>query len=180
MSGSQGKLWVGNSNAPNISHRLYVGEKTWFAGIFVGSILYGGPGVLPLICSSIPAHFVCSVIIGIVIALFFKCVAALLNPAHRRGGPVKWGLVFYTTVMFSFLTIQTAVALHVQSISYVDNREFPGIAGVVSRGPLGYVGFANQEALNIVSTTMFFVNGWLADGLLVSSLFDTAFTRPGV
>ena len=180
MSGSQRKLWVGNSNAPNISYRLYVGEKTWFAGIFVGSILYGRSRVLPLVRSSTRAQFLCSVILGIVIALSFKCVAALLNPAHRRGGRVKWGLVFYTTVMFSFLTIQTAVALHGQSISYVDNREFPGIVGVVSRGPLGYVSFANQEALNIVSTSMYFVNGWLADGLLVSSPFDTPFTHPGV
>ena len=164
------KIRGGNSNAPNISYSNYVGEKTWFAGIFVDPILYGRLGALPLIHSPTRAHFVCSVFLGIVIALFFKCVAALLNPAHRRGGRVKWGLVFYTVVMFSFLTMQTAVALHVQSISYVGNREFPGIARAVSRGPLGYLGFTRQEALDIVSTSMFFVNGWLADGLLVSSV----------
>ena len=107
-------------------------------------------------------------------------MAALLNQAHHRGQHIKWGLVSHTTVMFSLLTVQTAVALHVQSISYIDNREFPGTKGVSSLGPIGYTVLDNHGALVIVPATMFFLNGWLADGLLVSSLFDATFTYLGV
>ena len=127
----------------------------------------------------IRAHLVCSVILGIVIVLFFKCVAALLDPANRRGERVKWGLVSYTAIMFSFVTLQTALALHAESICYIDDREFPGIEGAAPPGPLGYAGLINHKALTIVPNITFYLNGWLADGLLVSFLFDSALTRLG-
>ena len=111
--------------------------------------------------------------------LAFKCVAALINPTYRRGDPIKWGLVSYTVVMFSFVTVQTAVALYVQSISYIDDRDFPGIEGVISPGPIGYLVFVSHEAFNIVPWVMFFLNGWLADGLLVSFPNDVTLTREG-
>ena len=103
-------------------------------------------------------------------------MAALLNPAHRRGQPVKWGLVSYTVVMFSVVTVLTAINTHIQSIGYVDNREFPGVEGL-SPGPLGYQLFVIPEALTISPNVMFFLNGWLADGFLVSPLFNFAFAR---
>ena len=81
--------------------------------------------------------------------------------------------------MFSVATVQTVVDTRFQSISYIDNREFPGIVGEVSPGPIGYRVFAVKEALSILSTLMFFLNAWLADGLLVSPLLDAASTHPG-
>ena len=70
--------------------------------------------------------------------LFFKCMAALLKPLNRRGERVKWGLVSYTIAMFAFVTVYTAMNLHILSISFIDNREFPGAGGEVHPGPYGY------------------------------------------
>ena len=106
-------------------------------------------------------------------------MAALLDPVDHRGEPIKWGLVSYTVVMFSVATVQTAVNLQIQSISYIDNREFPGIVGEISPGPIGYQVFMGHEALTTLSNVMFFLNAWLADGFLVSSLLYAALTRPG-
>ena len=105
-------------------------------------------------------------------------MAALLNPAYRRGEPIKWGLVSYTVVMFSIATVQAAVDNHLLSISYIDNREF--IMGGLLPGPIGYMLFTSNKALTTLSTAMFFLNAWLADGLLVSSLLDAASTHLGV
>ena len=107
-------------------------------------------------------------------------MAALLHPTYRRGEPAKWGLVFYTMIMFSLATMQTVMDTQLQSISYIDNREFPGIEGEIPSGPFGYLVFAIPEATNVASMTAFYLNAWLADGLLVSSLLDATFTHPGV
>ena len=112
--------------------------------------------------------------------LFFKCIAALVNPVYRRGEPIEWGLVSYTVVMFSVVTVKTAIDLHIQSISHIDHREFPGIEGTIFPGPIGYQLLVSHEALAILSDVMFFLNAWLADGLLVSSLLDAAFIHPGI
>ena len=106
------------------------------------------------------------IILGIVIHLFFQCMGALLNPAGRTTGRVKWVLVAHATAMFSFVTIYTATNLDVQSVSYVDNREYPG-GGVLPSGPLGYEAFMDPEAVGIIRSITFFLNIWLADGLLV-------------
>ena len=72
------------------------------------------------------------------------------------------------------------MVLHVQSICYIDNREFPGIEDMVASGPIGYQALTHHEAITITPNVMFFLNSWLADGLLVSSLIDPVPTRPGV
>ena len=41
MSDSQLKLWSDNPNAPKISYDQYFEEKVYFAGVLLGSILYG-------------------------------------------------------------------------------------------------------------------------------------------
>ena len=96
---------------------------------------------------------------------------ALLN-WKRRG--VKWILIVHNAAMFSIVTICTAVNLDVQSISYIDSREFPGIDGMFPSGPIGYQGFIHSKAISFVATIMFILNNWLADGLLVSSVLDPA------
>lgn len=101
--------------------------------------------------------------------LFFQCMAALIDPIHRRREGVKWGLLSYTVVMFSFVTVFTAMNLNIQSISYIDNREFPGVEGVLPPGPLGYQWFIYSKAITIVPNFMFLLNNWMADGFLVGS-----------
>ena len=117
---------------------------------------------------------------GILIILFFKCMTTLLNPAHHRGEHVKWGIVSYTVAMFSLATVQTAMLFHIESISYIDNREFSGLGDVIPPGPYGYQLFISPEAINIIPSVALTLNNWLADGLLVGSLFNAVLTRPSV
>jgi len=117
---------------------------------------------------------------GIIVVLFFQCMAALFDPANRRMGGIKRGPISYTVATFSFATVLTAVGLHIESISIIDNREFPGIKGVLPPGPLGYQLFIRPTALTIILNLMFFFNNWLADGLLVGSSLHFISTSPGV
>jgi hypothetical protein len=96
-------------------------------------------------------------------------MGALFNPTNRNGEGVRWGLVAYTAIMFSFVTIFTAMNLDIQSISYIDNREFPG-NDELPPGPLGYETLIYSKAISVVPNLMFLMNNWLADGLLVGSL----------
>jgi hypothetical protein len=179
MSDSDQKSWSDNPYAPKIPYNLYFAEKANFAGILIGSIFYGTPKELPLPRPS--AHFLRSIyFLGIVVVLFFRCMGALFNSAHRRRGGIKWGLVSYTVVMFAFVTVFTAMNDHAQSISYIDNREFPGVEGVFPPGPLGYQLSIYSNVLSIIPNLMFLLNNWLADGLLVGPLFDVASTYLGV
>ena len=41
MSDAQDKPWSDNPNAPQIPYYLYFEEKADFAGVLIGSILYG-------------------------------------------------------------------------------------------------------------------------------------------
>ena len=105
--------------------------------------------------------------------LLFQCTAALLNPVHRRGKGVRWWLIFHTVAMFSFVTVYTAMNLHIQFKSFTDNRQD---YGRYSR-PLGYQNYTRVTILGLIPNVMFNLNNWLADGLLVSSLFGAAHTH---
>lgn len=135
--------WSNNPNAPQIPYSLYFAEKANFAGILIGAIFY-----------------------GIVIVLFFQCMGALLDPVNRNREGIRWGLVAYTATSFSLVTIFTAMNLDVQSISYIDNRDFPG-NDALPPGPLGYQTLIYSKAISVVPNLMFLLNNWLADGLLV-------------
>jgi len=110
--------------------------------------------------------------LGSLIVLFFNCMAALFSPAYRRGEGVKWGLVIYTVVMFSLVTVYTATKGHILSICYIDNRGFP------DDGPWGYHEANAYSAIWIIARAAFNLNNWMADGLLVSSSFDAATAHP--
>ena len=97
-------------------------------------------------------------------------MAALLNPVHRKGEGIKWGLVSYTVATFSLATVLTAIHLHIQSICYIDGRGFVDPLGLRPPGPVGYRGHIWSVPLTIVPTAVFLLNNWLADGLLVSYL----------
>ena len=104
-------------------------------------------------------------------------MAALFNPIYRRGEPIKWGILSYTVVMFSLVTVETTMRLRGQSIAYIDNRESPSILGV----PFKYQGpRSDTHALRVILYIIYSLNNWLADGLLVSSLFGAAFAYTGV
>jgi len=116
----------------------------------------------------------------VVITLFFQCIAALLNPIYRRGEGIKWWFVSHTVAMFSCVTMYTAMNLHIQSISFIDNRETVPDPTLAISGPLDYQFNIRGMALGLIPNVMFNLNNWLADGLLVSSLFDAAPTYRGV
>ena len=102
-------------------------------------------------------------------------MAALFNPVYRKGERIKWWLVSYTVVMFSAATVFTWVNIDLLSIAYIDNREFPD-EGKLPPGPYGYQLFISSGALNVATNAMF-LSSWLAEGLLVSSLFGAPFTH---
>ena len=110
-------------------------------------------------------------ILGIVIVLFFQCLDKLLNPIHRTGGTIRWPLVAHTVAMFSFVTILEGMNLNIQSVSYINNREFPGTDQTYP-GPFGFLAFSYSKMINIIPTLTFLLNNLLADGLLVSSVSD--------
>ena len=112
-------------------------------------------------------------ILGMLVVLFFKCMTSLLNPIYRRGERIKWGLVSYTAVMFALATVLTGMSLHILSISFIDNREFSHPEGRLHPGPYGYFEWIYYKPINIIPNAAFCLNNWLADGLLVSSLFDS-------
>jgi len=111
--------------------------------------------------------------------LFFQCMTALSDPASRRRRGIKWGLATYTVLMFSFATVLTGMQLDIQSISFIDNRRFPGFGGLVPPGPLGYQAFTWSGPLFLAPNFVFLLSNWLADGLLVSFSFDAWSARLG-
>lgn len=122
--------------------------------------------VHPLLLITLPVCF----ILGMLIVLFFKCVTALFNPVYRGGKDVKWGLVSYTVIMFSLVTVHLATNLDQLSISYIDNRDFAGpVNGAELHGPYGYQAAINFKAISIIPRAAFRLNNWSADGLLVGS-----------
>ena len=108
-------------------------------------------------------------IVGMVVVLFFQCMFGLLNPANHTRGSLKWGLVAHTVVMFSLVTVSTTMGLDLQSVTYVDNREYNSEFG---SGPLVYQFVTFSDPLNAVPNAMFTLSSWLADSLLVGSVSD--------
>lgn len=145
-----GPPWSDNPYAPRVPYWEYLGEKTNFAGFLIGAIFY-----------------------GIVITLFFQCMGALLNPANHIRGGIKWGLVAHSVAMFAFVTVFTALNLDLQSISYIDNRDYPGDSFMFPPGPLGYQFLVYSKPISLVPTIMFHLNTCLVDGLLLYRCYVT-------
>jgi hypothetical protein len=172
MSDSSQKSWSDNPNAPQIPYDLYFREKATFAGEIIGAIFYGLSTDMPIFLSLL-ALFVRFIVPGIVIVLFFQCMAALFDPANRKREGMRWGFVLFTAAMFSFVTIFTAMSSNILSICFVDNREFPGVGDKLPPGPIGYQFSIYSKAISIIPNLMFLLNNWLADGLLVAFLPDS-------
>lgn len=158
MSDSSEKPWSDGTYAPQIPHLLYTEEKGSLVGSLIGAISYG--------TLAYASFYPCSPCLGIIIALFFQCMGALFDPAYRTTGKIKWPLVAHAVVMFSFVTIFTGMSLYVQSMSFIDTRDFSGNT-LLPPGPIGYQLSLSTNALSIVPAVSLFMNNWLADGLLV-------------
>jgi hypothetical protein len=150
---------------------LHFDEKCFFAGVLIGAILYGRQTYTYYTCLLPSRQPFNPTIPGVVISLFFQCMNALFDPANRAAWGIKWGLVVHTVVTFSFVTIYTGVFLDLQSISWIDNREFPG-SDIIPPGPVGYQFHILHEGISVVPAVMTLMNNWLGDGLLVSPVFD--------
>ena len=123
----------------------------------------------PTVCSLIEVHFVRHIFLGVVTTLSFQCISTLLNPVNRAKGCVKWGLVSHTALMFSLSTAFVGMNLDVQSISYIDNRNWPG-GDEIAPGPVGYQFLLDPDAFTAANNFMWFAGQWLSDGLLVGSI----------
>lgn len=71
--------------------------------------------------------------------------------------------------MFSLVTIHTGMSLHLQSISFIDNRDFPGVDKSTLTGPIVFQALSQADPIRVVPDVVFLLNNLLADGLLVSS-----------
>ena len=135
---SQHKPRQDNPYASKISYCLYFDEKAYHAGIgspwYVIHRTFHYTSFPAYPCSFTHAHV--RSVPGILMISVFKCMAALVNSVHRRGEPIKWGLVSYAPVMF--LIVENAIDIHTRSISHTDNCESSGIEGEVSGGSIGY------------------------------------------
>lgn len=67
--------------------------------------------------------------------------------------------------MFSFVTINVCMNFAIQSISYIDNREFVRNSRTYP-GPFEYQLYIYSEPINVIPSVTFYLNNWLADGLL--------------
>jgi hypothetical protein len=124
----------------------------WYAGIFP--------------CLFMLTLFVLYIILGFVIVLFFRCMGAILDPANRTRGGIKWGLVAHTLVMFSLVTTFTAIELNSQSPTYVGNRQ--SLYTSYSEFLVGQPAYFEWRTDDLTVNILFVSNNWLADGLLVS------------
>lgn len=94
-------------------------------------------------------------------------MGTLLDPVNRTTRCIKWGLVTHTAAMFLFVTIFTVLAI--TPSSFIDNREYPGDYETPP-GPMGYKLTQHSNPLSALPGSMFYLNQWLADGLLASSV----------
>lgn len=144
-------------------------EKVSFARPLVSGIAYGTPTHGPTYLFS--PYLFNAPFPGVVVVLFFQCLGALLNPIGRARGGIKWGLVAHTALMFLFVTIFTLVCP--SRSGFIDNREYPG-DDIYPPGPFGYELSLFPDPLNTLHNSMFYLNQWLADGLLASSMSNPA------
>ena len=134
-----------------------------------GNIWYDNPHTRPSMLTG-PVRIV---FLGIAVALFFRCMSALLGPANTMKSGIRCALVAHTVALFSFLTIPILIDMYYLFLEYISNREFTG-GDEYFPGPLGYDVFLTTKPLATFFDVMFPLNQWLADGLLVSAVSKSA------
>jgi len=63
--------------------------------------------------------------------------------------------------------VDTVLNYGIQSICYIDNRDFTGVNNLLPPGPFSYQQFIYSDAISVVPNVMFFLNTCLADGLFL-------------
>lgn len=144
MSESSEQFWSNNPNAPQIPLVVHLVERGTLVGLFFTTILY-----------------------GVVVALFFRCMYALLSPVNRTQEGIRRGLVVHTVAMFALFTIPCMIEVHLKRTAFIDNRDCPGTDQYPYPGPSAYGVILNSEPITIAYVVMFPLNQWLADGLLL-------------
>ena len=81
--------------------------------------------------------------------------------------------VVHTVALFLFLTIPIGIDIDYLAIEYINNREFPG-NDELPPGPVGYDVIISATETTTVFNVMFPLNQWLADGLLVCPISNSA------
>jgi hypothetical protein len=99
---------------------------------------------------------------GVNLALFFLCVPLLWSQRIKHP-KYAYGMLAFVGLIFSLGTIANGLALYVNQLTYIDDRNYPG-------GPAAFAIEQNSITVNIVATAFYFINQWLQDGLLVCSL----------
>ncbi|EIN05001.1 hypothetical protein PUNSTDRAFT_75406 [Punctularia strigosozonata HHB-11173 SS5] len=107
---------------------------------------------------------------GLNLALFVQCVPLLW--AQRKKDPkYSYAALLFVGLIFSFSTIANGIAMFMNQLAFVDDRNYPGGPAV----------FASEQVpitqnLNLVATACYFFNQWLQDGFLLYRLYVIADT----
>ena len=173
MSDTQQKPWSDNPNAPKVPYDVYFAEKSNFAGVLIAAVFYGMSGTPNL---HVRLYVFNRFVLGFLIMLFFQCMAALLNPVNSKREGIKWGLVCYIVLVFSCATVVIGSAENIASLSFIDNRDFPGVKGLYPPGPVGYMAMTCSGAAGIAPSLGALLGYLLADGLLVRRFSDLRLT----
>lgn len=125
------------------------------------------------ICSSRRTRSTTQLIIpGIVIALLFRCMIALLSPTNRTRGGNRWGLVAHTVALISVATI--SCGRRFPSLGRLHRRPRVSLWRWAPPGPFGYLLLPKFPAVRTISSSVVQVNQWLVGSLLVSPMRNLA------
>ncbi|EIN10129.1 hypothetical protein PUNSTDRAFT_43150 [Punctularia strigosozonata HHB-11173 SS5] len=107
---------------------------------------------------------------GLNLALFVQCVP-LLWAQRKRDPKYSYAALLFVGLIFSFSTIANGIAMFMNQLAFVDDRNYPGGPAV----------FASEQVpitqnLNLVATACYFFNQWLQDGFLLYRLYVIADT----
>ncbi|KAF8521448.1 hypothetical protein BU17DRAFT_32511, partial [Hysterangium stoloniferum] len=96
---------------------------------------------------------------GVHMTLFFICFSLLLKRLKKDPTHTKFFLS-YITFNFIIGSIGNGINCFDNQAEFVDNRDFPG-------GPEGYEASVAASFLNVFGATLYIINTWAQDGLLL-------------
>jgi hypothetical protein len=95
---------------------------------------------------------------GVHATLYFMCVSLLRRRLSKD--PFSKFFLCYITLNFIIGSIGNGINCFDNQAEFVDNRAFPG-------GPEGYEASVFSSFLNVFGATLYIINTWAQDGLLV-------------
>ncbi|KZP26917.1 hypothetical protein FIBSPDRAFT_818838 [Athelia psychrophila] len=109
--------------------------------------------------SALDGTFVECVAYGMLLLLFVQCCHVLLRRDRFRESP-RWGLLAYTTAIFTLATIALGSSLKWNELVFIDQRNYPG-------GPSTFSSAYWNYWVTMMSSSCFIVLNWFADALLI-------------